>query len=433
MLAHLSSQILHIRGWQLIIWRPKQLNYPEKTMTKNIDQQITLLKRGTVEIFNETELTEKLKKSAAQSKPLRIKLGLDPTSPDIHLGHTVVLRKMRQFQDIGHKAVLIIGDYTARIGDPSGQNTTRPMLTGEQIKQNAKTYFDQAAKILDTSDDKLEIRYNGDWLEKMTLTDVIKLAAKKTVAQMLQRDSFKLRLQAEQDVYTHEFLYPLMQGYDSFVVESDVELGGTDQTFNNLVGRDIQKAYGQEQQVVITMPILVGLDGTEKMSKSKNNYIGVTDEPNDMFGKVMSISDDMMENYFTLLTSLPTEKITELTDSGKTHPKEAKVLLGKTIVTEFYDEAAAQSAAAAFDNVFAKGQLPDDIPEVELTADPISLKQLLLSCKLVTTGGEAKRMTAQGGVSINENKQTDPNAEITPTNGMVIQVGKRKFAKIKVD
>ncbi len=433
MLAHLSSQILHIRGQELIIWRPKQLNYTEKTMTKNIAQQITLLKRGTVEIFNETELTEKLTKSAAQSKPLRIKLGLDPTSPDIHLGHTVVLRKMRQFQDMGHKAVLIIGDYTARIGDPSGQNTTRPMLTGEQIKQNAKTYFDQAAKILDTSDDKLEIRYNSDWLEKMTLTDVIKLAAKKTVAQMLQRDSFKLRLQAEQDVYTHEFLYPLMQGYDSFVVESDVELGGTDQTFNNLVGRDIQKAYGQEQQVVITMPILVGLDGTEKMSKSKNNYIGVTDEPNDMFGKVMSISDDMMENYFTLLTSLPTEKITELTDPGKTHPKEAKVLLGKTIVTEFYDEPTAQSAAAAFDKVFAKGQLPDDMPEVELSADPISLKQLLLSCKLVATGGEAKRMTAQGGVSIDGNKQIDPNAKISPADGMVIQVGKRKFAKIKVD
>jgi tyrosyl-tRNA synthetase len=262
----------------------------ETYMAKTIVEQVELLKRGTVEIFTEAELAEKLTEAAKAPRQLRIKLGLDPTSPDIHLGHTVVLRKMRQFQDLGHKAVLIIGDYTARIGDPSGQDTTRPVLSPEQIEQNAKTYFEQAGKILNTSEDKLEIRYNSEWLERLTLMELIQIAAKKTVAQMLQRDTFKKRLQADVDVYTHEFLYPLMQGYDSVMVESDVELGGTDQTFNNLVGRDIQKAYDQKPQIVITMPILVGLDGKEKMSKSKGNYIGVTDEPKDMFGKVMSIS-----------------------------------------------------------------------------------------------------------------------------------------------
>jgi len=400
-------------------------------MMADIKKQLDTLKRGTVEIFNEQDLAEKLALAAKQNRPLRIKLGLDPTSPDIHLGHTVVLRKMRQFQDLGHKAILIIGDYTARIGDPTGQNVTRPMLTTDQIEANAQTYLEQAGKILDTSKDKLEVRHNSEWLEKLTLMELIRLAAKKTVAQMLQRDSFKLRLLKEIDVYVHEFIYPLMQGYDSVAIQSDIELGGTDQTFNNLVGRDIQRAYDQPPQVVMTMPILVGLDGTEKMSKSKGNYIGVTDPPNDMFGKIMSISDEMMENYFTLLTNLPAEKIAELTDSSKTHPKDAKVLLGKTIVTQFYNEATAQLAAAEFEKVFAQKQLPDDIPEFELPAEPISAKQLLLACKLVETGGEAKRMCSQSAVTIEGRKITDPNAEITPKNGIVIQVGKRRFAKIK--
>ena len=391
-----------------------------------------LLKRGTVEIFTEDELARKLTAAAKTKRQLRIKLGLDPTSPDIHLGHTVVLRKMRQFQDLGHKAVLIIGDYTARIGDPTGQNTTRPILSPEQIEQNAKTYFEQASKILEASEEKLEVRYNSEWLAKLSLMDVIQLAAKKTVAQMLQRDTFKNRLQADIDVYTHEFLYPLMQGYDSVIIKSDVELGGTDQTFNNLVGRDIQRAYGQEPQIVITMPILVGLDGKEKMSKSKDNYIGVTDQPNNMFGKVMSISDDMMENYFTLLTDLPTEKIAELVAPDRTHPKEAKVLLGKTIVAQFYDETAADAADAEFDKVFAQKQLPDEIPEVEISAGPIMVSKLLLLCKLVSTGGEAKRMIKQGGAGIDGQKLTDPNAEIIPKDAMIIRVGKRKFAKLKV-
>jgi tyrosyl-tRNA synthetase len=337
---------------------------------------------------------------------------------------------MRQFQDLGHKAVLIIGDYTARIGDPSGQNTTRPILSPEQIEQNAKTYFEQAGKILDTSEEKLEIRYNSEWLAKLTLIELIQIAAKKTVAQMLQRDTFKKRLAADIDVYTHEFLYPLMQGYDSVMVKSDVELGGTDQTFNNLVGRDIQKAYGQPPQVVITVPILVGLDGKEKMSKSKGNYIGVTDQPNDMFGKVMSISDDMMENYFTLLTGIPADKIAELTDPAKTHPKEAKVLLGKTVVTQFYDTAAADAAAAEFDKVFAHKQLPDEIPEIAIAPAPITAAKLLLACGLVSTGGEAKRMIKQGGATIDGEKLTDPNAEITPKPGMIVRVGKLKFTRI---
>jgi len=397
-----------------------------------IQEQLKSLRRGTVEIFTENELAEKLSSAAKEKKQLRIKLGLDPTSPDIHLGHTVVLRKMRQFQDLGHKAVLIIGDYTARIGDPTGQNTTRPMLSPEQIKKNAETYFQQAGKILDTSSAKLEVRYNSEWLEKLTLMELIQIAAKKTVAQMIQRDSFKLRLEKGIDVYTHEFIYPLMQGYDSVAIKSDVELGGTDQTFNNLVGRDIQKAYNQPQQVVITVPILVGLDGKEKMSKSKGNYIGVTDEPNDMFGKVMSISDTMMENYFTLLTDLPSEKITELTNSQKTHPKEAKVLLAKTIVSQFYGDAAAALAAEQFEKVFAQKQLPDEIPEFKLSAETVSIKQLLLACKLVETGGEAKRMCAQSAVTIDGQKVTDSNAQITPANGMTIQVGKRKFARIKI-
>ena len=400
-------------------------------MAERIAEQIQLLKRGTVEIFTEAELGQKLTEAAKTPRQLRIKLGLDPTSADIHLGHTVVLRKMRQFQDLGHKAVLIIGDYTARIGDPTGQNATRPILSPEQIQENAKTYFEQAGKILDTSEEKLEIRYNSEWLEKLTLMELIQIAAKKTVAQMLQRDTFKKRLQADVDVYTHEFLYPLMQGYDSVMVESDVELGGTDQTFNNLIGRDIQKAYSQPPQVVITTPILIGLDGKEKMSKSKDNYIGVTDEPNDMFGKVMSISDDMMENYFTLLTDFTDEEIDRFV-SPEWHPKKAKIALANATVSTFYGKEIAQAAAAEFDKVFAQGQLPDEMPEVEIAAEPIPASKLLLACKLVSSGGEAKRMIKQTAVTIDAEKIDDPNKQIAPADGMVVQVGKRKFARLKV-
>jgi len=401
-------------------------------MTTIGSEQIKLLKRGTIEIFTEAELAEKLAQAHTAHRQLRIKLGLDPTSPDIHLGHTVVLRKMRQFQDLGHKAVLIIGDYTARIGDPSGQTATRPVLTTEQIEENARTYFQQAGKILDTSEQKLEVRFNSEWLAELRLADIIKLAGSMTVARMLERDTFELRYKKGDPIGIHEFLYPLMQGYDSVVVESDVELGGTDQTFNNLVGRDLQRIAGQSPQIVITMPILVGLDGKEKMSKSKGNYIGVTDEPNDMFGKVMSISDDMMGNYFTLLTGLEAERIAELVDAGKTHPKEAKVLLGKTIVADFYDGPTAEAAAAHFEKVFAQKQLPDQIPEVEIPGASIPAAKLILHCRLVPSSSEAKRMIKQSAVTIDGKKITDPNAEITPQSGMVVQVGKRKFAKLKI-
>jgi tyrosyl-tRNA synthetase len=401
-------------------------------MTEKIAEQIKLLKRGTIEILNEDELAEKLTEAAKTGRQLRIKLGLDPTSADIHLGHTVVLRKMRQFQDLGHKAVLIIGDYTARIGDPSGQDKTRPMLNQDQIEENAKTYLEQAGKILDTSEDKLEVRYNSEWLSDLRLADIIKLTSSMTVARMLERDTFELRHKKAEPIGIHEFLYPLMQGYDSVIVQSDVELGGTDQTFNNLVGRDLQRLNGQKPQIVITTPILIGLDGKEKMSKSLGNYIGVTDQPNDMFGKVMSISDEMMENYFTLLTDLPAEKIAELVNPDKTHPKQAKVLLGKTIVSQFYNDATAQLAAEQFDKIFAQGQLPDDIPEIKISAKPIIASKLLVHCKLISSGSESKRMINQAGVSVNGSKISDPNAKITPTEGMVIQVGKRKFAKLTI-
>ncbi len=398
----------------------------------DIAEQVKLLKRGTVEVFREDELAARLTEAAKTGRPLRAKLGMDPTAPDIHLGHTVVLRKLRQFQDLGHKAVLIIGDYTARIGDPTGQNAARPMLSPEQIKANAETYFAQAGKILDTCEQKLETRCNSEWLEKMSLMELISLAAKKTVAQMLQRDSFKLRLEKNIDVYTHEFIYPLMQGYDSVAIRSDVELGGTDQTFNNLVGRDIQRAYNQQPQIVITMPILIGLDGKEKMSKSKGNYIGVTDSPEQMFGKTMSIPDALMENYFTLLTDVPSDEIKKLADPGRTHPKQAKTLLGKMIVEQFHGKAAADKADEEFEKVFAQNQMPEAIQEILIEPETISAAKLLMRCKLVDSGSEGKRMIQQGGVKINERRADDPNEMIIPQDGMVVQVGKRKFAKLRV-
>jgi len=401
-------------------------------MTGSVAEQVAALKRGTVEIFSEQELAERLAAAAAASRPLRVKLGMDPTAPDIHLGHTVVLRKLRQFQDLGHTAVLIIGDYTARIGDPTGQNTTRPMLSGEQIEANAKTYFEQAGKILDMAEDKLEIRYNSEWLAGLKLADVIKLTASMTVARMLERDTFELRYKKGDPIGVHEFLYPLMQGYDSVMIRSDVELGGTDQTFNNLVGRDLQRSDGQPPQIVMTMPILVGLDGKEKMSKSKGNYIGVTDPPDQMFGKTMSIPDALMENYFTLLTDLPAEEIAVLTDPAQTHPKQAKVRLGKMIVGQFYGAGAAEAAAAQFEKVFAQNRLPDEMPQVTVEAVPITVAKLLVRCGLLNTGGEAKRMIQQGGVRIDGERVEDPNRSITPRDGMVVQVGKRKFAQLVV-
>ena len=401
-------------------------------MEKELARQIEILSSGVLEVLPVDGLKTKAAKSLKERRPLIVKLGVDPTAPDLHLGHAVPLRKLRQFQDLGHKAVLIIGDFTALVGDPSGRSATRPSLTPDQVKANAKTYTDQAFKILDDRADRLELRYNSDWLKQLDFAAVLELTARFTVAGLLVRDDFMKRYQSEQPIGLHEFLYPVMQAYDSVEIKADIELGGSDQKFNLLAGRELQEKFGLEPQVALTLPLLEGTDGARKMSKSYNNHIGLTFEASDMFGKVMSISDGMMENYYTLLTDIPTERIAVLTSSNKTHPKEAKVLLGKTIVAQFHGLQAGEAAAAEFEKVFAQGQLPEDIPEVALPAVPISVKNLLTACKLVDTGGEAKRMVQQGGVSIDGRKAADPNAEIAPRDGMIVQVGKRRFAKLRV-
>ncbi len=403
----------------------------------SVEEQLAVLERGCEHIYTAEELRKKLELSKAEDKPLRIKLGLDPTAPDIHLGHTVVLRKMRQFQDLGHRAVLIIGDYTAMVGDPSGKSKTRPVLSPDEIKVNAETYFAQAGKILDTSEERLEIRPNSEWLNPLNLADALKLAGKMTVARMLERDSFEKRYKEGEAIYIHEFLYPLLQGHDSVAIESDVELGGTDQTFNNLVGRDLQIDAGQPPQVVMIMPILVGIDGVEKMSKSLGNYIGVTEEPSEMFGKTMRIPDELMPNYFELLTTWPMDEIRTLCDASKTHPREAKVALAKEIVSQFHDAATADREAEMFDRVFREGGLRDDIPEATLPGsevghDGIMVGKLLNLLELAASASEGKRLVKQGGVSIDGEKLADPQAMITPTDGMLIRVGKRRVARIKL-
>jgi len=400
-------------------------------MINSVTEQILALKRGTEAIYSEQELHKKLEKSKAQDKPLRVKLGMDPTAPDIHLGHSVVLRKLRQFQDMGHKAVLIIGDFTAMIGDPSGRSKTRPVLSPIQIKQNAETYFQQAGKILLTDDDHLEIRYNSSWLAEMKFADVLKLASKMTVGQMLKRDDFRKRFEQETPIGVHEFMYPLMQGCDSVVIESDIELGGTDQTFNNLVGRDLQIESGQPPQIVIVMPILVGTDGVNKMSKSLGNYVGLNDPPKLMFERIMSIPDQVMKSYFILLTNMDTATIDTLCDPAKTHPKQAKAVLGKEIVSMYHDVQAAQWACEEFERVHAQHQLPEQLPEVKVSdTKPQMLAKFLVEIKLVPTNSEGKRMIQQGGVRVNGEQINDINAMISPENGMVLQVGRRKFARI---
>ncbi len=405
--------------------------YTRRTMNMTIDEQIVLLSRGADGIFSVDELAERLKAAAADGRQLRVKLGLDPTAPDIHLGHTVVLGKMRKFQDLGHKAVLIIGDYTARVGDPTGQNSTRPILSPEEIEANAATYISQAGKVLDTDPAKLEIRNNSEWLENLSFADVLRLTAQMTVARMLERDTFEQRYKAGVPIGVHEFLYPLMQAYDSVCIEADVELGGTDQTFNNLAGRQLQSNAGQKPQIVMVMPILVGLDGVQKMSKSKGNYIGVTDAPNDMFGKVMSIPDELMENYFTLLTDLPVEAIRTLVDPAKTHPRQAKAELGKMIVARFHDEAAGEAASAEFDRIFAEKKLPTDMPEIAVATATIGIVGLITTAGFAKSNGEARRLIKQNAVSIDDVKITDIEAEVTVKDGQVLKVGKRRFGKIK--
>ena len=401
-----------------------------------IDEQLAILKRGCEAIYTEADLRKRLESSAKSGKPLRVKLGMDPTAPDIHLGHTVVLRKMRQFQDLGHKAVLIIGDYTARIGDPSGKTKTRPILEEATIKQNAETYFQQAGKVLDTNPAKLEIRYNGEWLAKLTFADVLRLTSHMTLQQMEQRDNFKVRLEKGVPIIMTELMYPLMQAYDSVAIDADVELGGTDQTFNNLVGRDLMPAYGKPPQIVVIMPILRGLDGVEKMSKSLGNYIGVTDSPKEMFGKTMSIADGMMKEWYTLLTTVPADEITLLCDADKSHPRDAKIRLAKLIVSQYHDATAADREEQLWQTVMVEGGLRDDIPSIKLDQDQcekdgtIWLPKLMKLLNLAPSTSEGRRLIEGGGVLVDQQKVADPQAKVKPADGMLVQVGKRKAVRI---
>lgn len=400
------------------------------------EEQLEALIRGCEHIYTTEELRQRLDLARRENRPLRVKLGMDPTAPDIHLGHSVVLRKLRQFQDFGHKAVLIIGDYTAMIGDPSGRSRTRPMLSPDEIERNARTYLEQAGRILDLSPDRLEVRRNSEWLARMTFADVLRLASRFTVARMLERDTFARRYQAGVEIYIHEFLYPLMQGQDSVAVRADVELGGTDQTFNNLVGRDLQRDAGQPPQIVMILPLLVGLDGREKMSKTLGNYVGITEPPSDMFAKIMSIPDELMPMYFELLTSRPPDEVRRLTDPAQTHPRDAKEVLAADIVACYHGSDAARAAADEFRRVHGSGQkgLPDHIPDLpvpeEWTRDGVPAFRLVAHAGFADTNAQAKRLIAEGGFRLNGQPITDPYQTLTPRPGDIIQRGRRRFARI---
>ncbi|AUI83604.1 tyrosine--tRNA ligase [Alteromonas sp. Cnat2-8] len=386
------------------------------------------IKRGVDEILPEEDLIEKLK----SGKTLTIKAGFDPTAPDLHLGHTVLINKLRTFQQLGHKVVFLIGDFTGLIGDPTGKNVTRKPLSKEQVLENAKTYQEQVFKILD--EDKTEIRFNSEWMDGLGAAGMIKLAASQTVARMLERDDFKKRYNNGQPIAIHEFLYPLVQGWDSVALESDVELGGTDQRFNLLMGRELQKEQGQKQQSIVMVPLLEGLDGVQKMSKSLNNYIGITDAPNDMFGKVMSISDDLMWRYYDLLSFRPLEEIAELKTrvANGENPRDIKIMLAKEIIARFHDDAAAEGAHQDFIQRFQKNAIPDDMPELEivLSDEGIAIGNLLKEANLVGSTSDAMRMIKQGAVKINGDKVEDTRLVITEKGENVYQVGKRKFARI---
>lgn len=386
------------------------------------------IKRGVDEILPEEDLIEKLK----SGKTLTIKAGFDPTAPDLHLGHTVLINKLRTFQQLGHKVVFLIGDFTGLIGDPTGKNVTRKPLSKEQVLENAKTYQEQVFKILD--EDKTEIRFNSEWMDGLGAAGMIKLAASQTVARMLERDDFKKRYNNGQPIAIHEFLYPLVQGWDSVALESDVELGGTDQRFNLLMGRELQKEQGQKQQSIVMVPLLEGLDGVQKMSKSLNNYIGITDAPNDMFGKVMSISDDLMWRYYDLLSFRPLEEIAELKTrvANGENPRDIKIMLAKEIIARFHDDAAAEGAHQDFIQRFQKNAIPDDMPELEiaLSDEGIAIGNLLKEANLVGSTSDAMRMIKQGAVKINGDKVEDTRLVIIEKGENVYQVGKRKFARI---
>ena len=389
---------------------------------------MTLIRRGIDELLVEEELANKLRRSAREGRPLRIKLGLDPTAPDLHLGHTVVLNKMRQLQDLGHQVIFLIGDFTASIGDPSGRNVTRPPLTPEQIRENAETYFRQASLVLNP--ERTEIRYNSVWSEALGTRGMVQLASRYTVARILERDDFTKRMKAGVPISVHEMLYPLMQGHDSVALQSDLELGGTDQKFNLLVGRELQREYGQEPQCVLTMPLLEGLDGVEKMSKSKGNYVGITEPANTMFAKVMSISDTMMWRYFTLLSFRSMDEIDQLKaecEAGR-NPKEAKVLLARELVDRFHGAGASEAAVEDFE-LRARGGVPDEIEEVKLSPAPRGIVAVLRDSGLVPSASEAGRMLAQGGVRVDGSVVSDRGLELA-AGTYVVQVGKRKFRRV---
>jgi tyrosyl-tRNA synthetase len=400
-------------------------------VTDRVREALAVSLRGCDELLPQAEWIRKLARSEARGEPLRIKLGLDPTAPDIHIGHTVVLNKMRQLQDLGHTVIFLIGDFTSMIGDPSGRNTTRPPLTREQIEANAQTYYRQASLVLDPA--RTEIRYNSEWSDPLGARGMIQLAAKYTVARMLERDDFTKRFKAGTPISVHELLYPLMQGYDSVALKSDLELGGTDQKFNLLVGRALQTEYGQEPQCILTMPLLEGLDGMEKMSKSKGNYVGITEPANTMFAKLLSINDELMWRYFTLLSFLPEAEIAKLraeVAAGR-NPKEAKVRLAREITARFHDEAAADAAEEDFRRR-AQGGVPDEIPEVVLRGAPVSVGTLLKACGLVPSTSEGLRMVEQGGVRIDGAVVSDKGLKVA-AGTCVVQVGKRRFARVTLE
>jgi tyrosyl-tRNA synthetase len=399
-----------------------------QNLSEGVGRALDISLRGADELLPQDEWVRKLQRAETTGVPLRIKLGLDPTAPDIHIGHTVVLNKMRQLQDLGHTVIFLIGDFTSTIGDPSGRNSTRPPLTREQIEANAQTYYRQASLVLDAS--KTEIRYNSEWSDPLGARGMIQLAAKYTVARMMERDDFTKRFKAGQSISVHEFLYPLMQGYDSVALKSDLELGGTDQKFNLLVGRHLQQEYGQEPQCILTMPLLEGLDGVEKMSKSKGNYIGVAEAPNSMFAKVLSISDELMWRWYTLLsfrTMADIESLRAEVADGR-NPKDAKVALAKEITTRFHSAAAADAAEQDFVNR-SKGGVPDEIPELALTGAPLGIAQLLKQAGLAPSTSEGNRLIDGGGVRVDSAVISDKGLKLA-AGSYVVQVGKRKFARV---
>lgn len=403
---------------------------------REVERQLEIISRGVVEIVPEEELKSKIMKSVVTGTPLNVKLGLDPSAPDIHVGHTVVMHKLRQFQELGHQVQLIIGDFTGRIGDPTGKSETRKQLTEEDVMRNAETYKKQLHKILDP--EKTKVFYNSEWLSPMTFADVVGLSAKVTVARMLERDDFTKRYQNGLPISIHEFFYPLMQGMDSVALKTDVELGGTDQKFNLLMGRTLQKEYGVDTQAAIMTPLLEGLDGVQKMSKSLGNYIGIDEEPNEIYGKAMSVPDELMLKYYSLATDITNDGLKELEEglaSGAVHPRDAKMRLAHTFVRMYHGQEAADSAQQHFITVFQQRALPEDIetiaiPAEELTDGAIRLTKLLQVIGFAASGGEAKRSVQQGAVKLNEEKLADPNADVKLQDGDIIQVGKRKFAKL---